>query len=192
MVNKGADGSVMAFDPPLTKIAVGDTVHFVEKDQGHNAQTIPGMIPDGATPINGQIGQDVTVTFTVPGVYGVRCIPHFSDGDGWAGGGWRRPGRPISMRPRRRTSRRSPRSGSIRSGRRSSKYAVAPSPLGIAWSRATKKRKARGWQRPVKVSLGLLPSGPDPVGEEHVRANLSGRYIGQMRLGCKGPQLSAI
>jgi len=24
----------------------------------------------------------------------------------------------------------------------------------------------------VKVSLGLLPSGPDPVGEEHVRTNL--------------------
>ena len=24
----------------------------------------------------------------------------------------------------------------------------------------------------MKVSLGLLPSGPDPVGEEHVRANL--------------------
>ena len=80
MVNKAADGSVMAFDPPLTKVAVGDTVHFVAKDKGHNAQTIPGMIPDGATPINGQISQDVTVTFTVPGIYGVRCLPHFSMG----------------------------------------------------------------------------------------------------------------
>ena len=80
MVNKGSDGSVMAFDPPLTKVAVGDTVHFVAKDKGHNAQTIPGMIPDGAAPISGQISQDVTVTFTVPGVYGVRCIPHFSMG----------------------------------------------------------------------------------------------------------------
>src|SRR5690606_13632453 len=29
-----------------------------------------------------------------------------------------------------------------------------------------------GWQRPVRISLGLLPSGADPVGEEHVRANL--------------------
>src|SRR3978361_2244782 len=29
MVNKGADGSVMAFEPALTKVAVGDTVHFV-------------------------------------------------------------------------------------------------------------------------------------------------------------------
>src|SRR5690606_4581141 len=35
--------------------------------------------------------------------------------------------------------------------------------------------RAGGWQRPVKVSLGLLPSGPDPVGEEHVRANLPRR-----------------
>ena len=80
MVNKASDGTAMAFDPPLTKVAVGDTVHFVAKDKGHNAQTIPGMIPDGATPINGQISQDVTVTFTVPGIYGVRCIPHYSMG----------------------------------------------------------------------------------------------------------------
>lgn len=29
----------------------------------------------------------------------------------------------------------------------------------------------------MKVSLGLLPSGPDPVGEEHVRANLPKRYM---------------
>ena len=35
-----------------------------------------------------------------------------------------------------------------------------------------------GWQRPVKVSLGLLPSGPDPVGEEHVRANLPAAISG--------------
>jgi pseudoazurin len=80
MVNKGADGSVMAFEPALTKVAVGDTVHFVAKDKGHDAQSITGMLPDGATPIKGQISQDVTVTFTVPGVYGVRCVPHFGMG----------------------------------------------------------------------------------------------------------------
>jgi pseudoazurin len=79
MLNKGADGA-MVFEPSLTKVAVGDTVHFVAKDKGHNAQTIPGMLPDGATPIDGQISQDVTVTFTVPGVYGVRCVPHFALG----------------------------------------------------------------------------------------------------------------
>ncbi|MBN9304494.1 MAG: pseudoazurin [Devosia sp. 67-54] len=79
MLNKGPDGA-MVFEPPLTRVAVGDTVHFVAKDKGHDAQTIPGMLPDGATPIKGQISQDVTVTFTVPGVYGVRCVPHFGLG----------------------------------------------------------------------------------------------------------------
>ena len=64
----------------LTKVAVGDTVHFVAKDKGHNAQTIPSMLPDGATAINGQISQDVSVTFTVPGVYGIRCQPHYGLG----------------------------------------------------------------------------------------------------------------
>jgi pseudoazurin len=80
MLNKGADGSMMVFEPPLTKVAVGDIVHFVAKDKGHNVQTIPGMLPDGATAISGQISQNLTVTFTVPGVYGVRCLPHYSMG----------------------------------------------------------------------------------------------------------------
>src|SRR6185437_2835737 len=31
MVNKAADGTMMAFDPPLTRVAVGDTVTFVAK-----------------------------------------------------------------------------------------------------------------------------------------------------------------
>jgi pseudoazurin len=79
MLNKGPDGA-MVFEPMLTKVAVGDTVHFVAKDKGHDAQTISGMLPDGATPISGQISQDVTVTFTVPGVYGIRCVPHFALG----------------------------------------------------------------------------------------------------------------
>lgn len=80
MVNKAADGTMMAFDPPLTKVAVGDTVTFVAKDKAHDAQSIPGMLPDGATAINGEMGQDVKVTFTVPGVYGIRCVPHYGLG----------------------------------------------------------------------------------------------------------------
>lgn len=80
MVNKAADGTMMAFEPALTKVAVGDTVTFVAKDKGHNAQSIAGMLPDGATAISGQINQDVKVTFTVPGVYGIRCLPHFGLG----------------------------------------------------------------------------------------------------------------
>ena len=75
MLNQGADG-MMQFDPQLLKIAPGDTVHFTATDQGHNVQSLDGMIPDGAKPFHSEIGQNLTVTFTVPGVYGYRCAPH--------------------------------------------------------------------------------------------------------------------
>jgi pseudoazurin len=80
MLNHGSDGSMMVFQPALTKVAVGDTVTFVAKDPGHDVQSIDGMLPDGATPIAGQMSQDLTVTFTVPGVYGIKCVPHFALG----------------------------------------------------------------------------------------------------------------
>lgn len=80
MLNKGADGTTMVFEPELTKIAVGDTVTFVATDRGHNAETIPGMLPEGAESFKGSMGKDVTVTFTVPGAYGIKCLPHFGMG----------------------------------------------------------------------------------------------------------------
>lgn len=68
------------FDPLQLKIQPGDTVHFIAKDKGHNVESIDGMIPDGATPFKGGIGQDLTVTFTKSGVYGFKCAPHYSMG----------------------------------------------------------------------------------------------------------------
>jgi pseudoazurin len=79
MLNKGEVGA-MVFEPALTKIAVGDTVTFTPVDKAHNAETIPGMLPDGAEPFKGTIGKEIVVTFTVPGAYGVKCLPHFSMG----------------------------------------------------------------------------------------------------------------
>lgn len=79
MLNKGTDG-LMVFEPPLTKIAVGDTVTFIPTDKGHDVVSIPGMLPDGATAINGKINETVKVTFTTPGFYGVKCVPHFAMG----------------------------------------------------------------------------------------------------------------
>ena len=38
----------MGFEPALTKIAVGDTVTFVSKDKGHNAETLKELIHEGA------------------------------------------------------------------------------------------------------------------------------------------------
>lgn len=80
MLNKSPDGQVMAFDPPFLKVQPGDTVRFVPTDKGHDAESIPGMVPDGATPFKGQISQEVSVKFDKPGLYGYRCVPHFGMG----------------------------------------------------------------------------------------------------------------
>src|SRR6476646_6208910 len=79
MLNKGAAG-VMVFEPAIVQIQPGDTVKFVATDKGHNAETIDGMLPEGASPIAGKMGEDAVATFDKPGVYGLRCKPHYGMG----------------------------------------------------------------------------------------------------------------
>jgi pseudoazurin len=79
MLNKGADGA-MVFEPALIKVAPGDTVTFKPTDKGHNAETIAKMLPEGAETFKGKMGEEIVVTFTVPGAYGVKCAPHFAMG----------------------------------------------------------------------------------------------------------------
>ena len=79
MLNKGEKG-VMVFEPDLIRVAPGDTVSFKSTNPGHNAETIKGMIPDGAASFEGKMGKDVTVVFAEPGVYGVKCKPHLAMG----------------------------------------------------------------------------------------------------------------
>ncbi len=62
MLNQGATG-VMVFEPAFLKINVGDTVTFESTDAAHNSASIPGMIPSGASPWNGQLSRDISVTF---------------------------------------------------------------------------------------------------------------------------------
>jgi pseudoazurin len=80
MLNKGSDGGMMVFEPALAKIEPGDTVKFVATDKGHNAETIKGMLPEGAASFVGKNGEDVTVKFDQAGVYGVKCLPHYGMG----------------------------------------------------------------------------------------------------------------
>ena len=80
MLNKGSDGGMMVFEPSLVRIAPGDTVKFIASDKGHNAETIKGMLPDGAAAFAGKSGEDVSVTFDAAGVYGVKCLPHYAMG----------------------------------------------------------------------------------------------------------------
>lgn len=79
MLDKGASG-IMVFEPALVKVAPGDTVKFIPVSKGHNVETVPGMLPDGATAINGKVNEAVTVTFDKPGVYGFKCKPHYGMG----------------------------------------------------------------------------------------------------------------
>lgn len=80
MLNKGADGERMVFEPAFVQAAPGDTIRFVAADKGHNAEVNKGMLPDGAEAFSGKINQEYEVTLNVEGVYGVICKPHFAMG----------------------------------------------------------------------------------------------------------------
>lgn len=73
-------GKPMMFDPPYVQVKPGDTVVFKATDKGHDARSITGMLPDGAAAIAGKMGQDVSVTFSKSGLYGIKCTPHYSMG----------------------------------------------------------------------------------------------------------------
>ncbi|PTE06948.1 pseudoazurin [Mesorhizobium helmanticense] len=79
MLNKGEKGS-MVFQPAFVQAAPGDTIKFVPTDKSHNAESIKGMIPDGAEAFKGKTNEEVTVTLGQEGVYGVKCAPHYGMG----------------------------------------------------------------------------------------------------------------
>jgi pseudoazurin len=80
MVNRASDGSLMAFEPAFIRIQPGDTVRFLATNPGHNAESLPGMMPAGARAFRGRINEEIVVRFTVPGLYGYKCLPHLGMG----------------------------------------------------------------------------------------------------------------
>lgn len=79
MLNRNETGG-MVFEPDYLEIAPGDTVKYLATHIGHNAATIDDFLPHGAKPFKGKINQEIEVTFTEPGFYGVKCTPHFDMG----------------------------------------------------------------------------------------------------------------
>jgi pseudoazurin len=79
MLNKGEKGA-MVFEPDFVKAARGDTIRFVPVDKGHNAETIKGMVPEGAEPFKSKFNEEFAVTLDKEGVYGVKCSPHYGMG----------------------------------------------------------------------------------------------------------------
>jgi pseudoazurin len=79
MKNQGAAG-MMVFEPSYVSAAVGDKVHFVPADMGHNAGPIAGMAPDGTDMTAGPMNKEYVLTLSRPGLYGIKCMPHFAMG----------------------------------------------------------------------------------------------------------------
>lgn len=79
MVNHGASG-MMDFSPAFVRIAPGDSVRFVAQDKSHNAESIPELTPAGGSLFSGKMNSDVLVKFARPGLYGYKCLPHYSMG----------------------------------------------------------------------------------------------------------------
>lgn len=79
MLNKGADGA-MVFEPAFVKVQPGDTVKFVPADKSHNVESIKDMLPEGVEPFKGEMNAEYVLTVSAPGVYGVKCTPHFAMG----------------------------------------------------------------------------------------------------------------
>jgi len=67
------------FNPDIVYIQPGDTVSWINMTS-HNSVSIDGLIPAGATPWRGQLGENLKVTLTVEGIYGYVCEPHIGFG----------------------------------------------------------------------------------------------------------------
>ena len=72
LVTEGAHGRFM-FDPPVLFAQPGDTIRFVPDDAMHAVKSIAGMLPEGAAPWRGRMGEEIVVELDQPGVYGVKC-----------------------------------------------------------------------------------------------------------------------
>ena len=79
MKNQGAAGA-MVFEPAFVKAMPGDTVKFVPTDPSHNAETIATMLPAGVAPSKGGMNKEFVLPVSAPGVYGIKCMPHYSMG----------------------------------------------------------------------------------------------------------------
>ena len=79
MLNSNDTGN-MVYEPDFLTVAPGDTIKFIPTDPRHNAESINEMTPEGAEPIKGKINQELEVTLTEEGIYGIKCTPHYAMG----------------------------------------------------------------------------------------------------------------
>ena len=75
MLNKRDDGKKMVYSQDIVKVPVGGTVKWIPKDGGHNVEFVAG--PEGfQLPPKSYINREVSMQFSIPGVYLYVCSPH--------------------------------------------------------------------------------------------------------------------
>ncbi|MEG2046232.1 MAG: pseudoazurin [Comamonas sp.] len=79
MLNRGPHGA-MVYEPEFIQAAPGDTLQFRASSNGHDAVSIAGMAPAGTTAFRGKVNEEIAVTLTEPGWYGIKCQPHYAMG----------------------------------------------------------------------------------------------------------------
>ena len=79
MLNKGEEGA-MVFEPAFVKAAVGDVIHFLPADKGHNVEDIKGMLPEGVEGFKTKFNEEFELKVEQEGIYGVKCTPHYAMG----------------------------------------------------------------------------------------------------------------
>lgn len=79
MLNRG-EGGAMVYEPDFVRLAPGDSLKFLATNQTHNAASMPEIAPAGTKPFMGKIDEEIAVTFSEPGLYGIKCLPHYAMG----------------------------------------------------------------------------------------------------------------
>ena len=75
MLNKRDDGQKMVYSMDVAEIEVGDTITWVPTSKGHNVEIVAA--PEGyEIPKKSKFNKEVTLGFSVPGVYYYICTPH--------------------------------------------------------------------------------------------------------------------
>ena len=75
MLNKDSAGRKMVYSQEVVHVDVGDTVKWIPTSKGHNVEIIAA--PEGFDiPKKSKNGKEVSIDFTVPGIYYYWCTPH--------------------------------------------------------------------------------------------------------------------
>lgn len=69
-----SEGQAMVFNPAFLKAEVGDEIHFIATDMGHNSISV--FTPQDSITWSGKNGKDVKIKLDKEGIYIYECSNH--------------------------------------------------------------------------------------------------------------------